>query len=75
MTEIDLMTICSGFVRGEMGATAGGGAAGGGQASRRSVMLQCIFDAEWHRPRECIACFLAILWSFEASKLQEYWVL
>jgi len=28
-TEIDLMTICSGFVRGEMGGTAGGGAAGG----------------------------------------------
>jgi len=33
MTENDLMTICSGFVRGEMGGTAGGGAAGGGQAS------------------------------------------
>jgi len=75
MTENGLMTICSGFVRGEMDGTAGGGAAGGGQASRRPVMLQCIFDAEWQRPRECIACFLAFLSSFEASKLQEYWVL
>jgi len=46
-TENDLMTICSGFVRGEMGGTAGGGAAGGGQASRRPVMLQSVFDAEW----------------------------
>jgi len=75
MTKNDLMTICSGFVRGEMGGTAGGGAAGGGQASRRPVMLQCIFDAEWQRPGECIACFLAFLWSFEASNLPEYWVL
>ena len=33
MAENDFMTICSGFVRGEMGGTAGGGAAGGGQAS------------------------------------------
>jgi len=66
MTENDLMTICSGFVRGEMGGTAGGGAAGGGQASRRPVMLQRIFDAEWHRPRECIACscFLHVFWQF-----------
>jgi len=46
MTEIDLMTICFGFVRGEMGGTAGGGAAGGGKASRRPVMLQSIFEAE-----------------------------
>jgi len=28
MTENDLMTLCSGFVRGEMGGTAGGRAAG-----------------------------------------------
>jgi len=75
MTENDLLTIWSVFVRGEMGGTAGGGAAGEGQASRRPVVLQCIFDAEWQRPRECIVCFLAFLRSFEASKLQEYWVL
>ena len=75
VTENDLMTICSGFVRGEMGGTAGGGAAGGGQASRRPVMLKCILDAEWQRPRECIACFLAFSWSFEAFKWREYWVL
>jgi len=63
-TENDSMTICSGFVRGEMGGTADGGAAGGGQASRRPVMLQSIFDAEWQRPRECIACscFLHVFW-------------
>jgi len=48
MTENDLMTICSGFVRGRMGQTAAGGAAGGGQASRRPVMLHSIFDAEWY---------------------------
>jgi len=66
MAENDFMTICSGFVRGEMGGTAGGGAAGGGQASRRPGMLQSIFDAEWQRPRECIACsyFLYIFWHF-----------
>jgi len=66
MTENDLMTTCSGFMRGEMGGTAGGGAAGGGQASRRPVMLQSIFDAEWHMPRECIACscFLHVFWQF-----------
>jgi len=56
MTEKDLMTICSGFVRCEMGGTPAGGAAGGGQASRSPVVLQSIFDAEWQRPRECIAC-------------------
>jgi len=56
MTENDLMTICSGFVRGEMGGTAGKRAAGGGKGSRRPVMLQSIFEAEWQRPRECIAC-------------------
>jgi len=49
-TENDLMTICSGFVRGEMGGTAGGGADGGGRAIRRPVMQQSIFDAEWQRP-------------------------
>jgi len=48
MTENDLMTICSGFVRGRMSRTAAGGAAGGGQASRRPVMLHSIFDAEWY---------------------------
>jgi len=66
MTENDLMTICSGFVRGEMGGTAGGGAAGGGKASRRPVMLQSIIEAEWQRPRECIACscFLHVFWHF-----------
>jgi len=66
MTENDLITICYGFVRGEMGGTAGGWAAGGGQAGRRSVMLQSIFDAEWHRPRECIACscLLHVFWHF-----------
>ena len=47
MTENDLMTICSGFMRGEMGGSAAGGAAGEGQASRRPVMLRIIFDAEW----------------------------
>jgi len=64
MTENNLMTICSGFVRDEMGRTAAGGAAGGGQASRRPVMLQSIFDAEWQRPRECItcSCFLHVFW-------------
>jgi len=74
MTQNDLMTICSAFVRAEMGGTAGGGAAGEGQASRRPVMLQCILNAEWQRPRECIACSLEFLRSFKASKLQEYWV-
>jgi len=49
MTEIDLITICSGFVCGEMGGTAGGGPGGGGQAIRRPVILQSIFDAEWQR--------------------------
>jgi len=66
MTENDLMTICSGFVRGEVGWTAGCRAAGGGQASRRPVMLQRIIDAEWQRPKECIecSCFLHVFWHF-----------
>ena len=65
-SENDLMTICSGFVRCEMGGTAAGGAAGGGQASRRPVMLHRTFDAEWQRRRECIACscFLHVFWHF-----------
>jgi len=66
MTENDLMNICSGFVRGEMGGTVSKGAAGGGKASRRPVMLQSIFEAEWQRPRERIACscFLHVFWQF-----------
>jgi len=72
MTEIDLMTICSGFVGGGVGETAAGGAADVGQASRRPVMLHSIFDAEWQRSRECIACscFLHVFWHFCGSSNQ-----
>jgi len=66
MTEIDSMTICSGFVRREMGGTVAGGGGDGGQASRRPVMLRTLFDAGWQRPRECVACscFLHVFWHF-----------
>jgi len=69
MTENDLMTMCSGFVRGEMGWTAGVRAAGGGKASRRPMMLQNMSAAEWQKPRECIACscFLLVFWPFCGS--------
>jgi len=75
MADNGLMTICSGFVRGEMGGTAGGGAAGVGQASRRPVMLQSIFDAEWQRPRESIACscFLHDFWHFGGPVNKPNW--
>ena len=53
-----LMTICPGFLRSRMGATAASGAPGAGQTSRRPVMLHNIFlpPSLWEcmRPLSCI---------------------